>query len=386
MGDPMNNRKYIPARLRQARVSRGLSMAELANELEVTRQAISQYEIGTIEPSEFVLRKYVDTLKYPLDYFKKPMPDFEGNFASSTIYYRKQKGATVKLKEASEQRLDQFAEIDMYFRNFVDIPGADLPKISMDDYSEDGININAEEVAKSLREYWNLGDYPITNLSLLLEKKGFMISTMKNNHKKIDAFSRWYKNGVPYIFYGSDNLSSVRYRFDLAHELGHLIMHSHITEEDMNVPEVYSRIEDEANIFAGAFLLPASSFSSEIYSTSIEHFLMLKKKWKVSISAMIYRIANLNIFSDSQLQYLKNQMTQRKYWHREPYDDTMEMEKPVILKQALNILLDNNIISKEQFLNDNPYQPEELENMCFLDTGTLNVLNSLNSKVVMLKR
>jgi len=112
----MINRKYIPARLRQARISRGLSMAELANELEVTRQAISQYEIGTIEPSEFIMRKLVDSLKYPLDYFKKPMPEFEGNYSQSAIYYRKQKGATVKLKEASEQRIDQFAEIERFFR------------------------------------------------------------------------------------------------------------------------------------------------------------------------------------------------------------------------------------------------------------------------------
>ena len=361
-------------------------MAELANSLEITRQAISQYEIGTADPSEFTMRKIVDTLKYPLDYFKKPMPDFEGNYSQSAVYFRKQKGASAKLKEASEQRIDQFAEIDMYFRNFVDIPNIDIPKISMDNYSLDGVNINAEEVAKSVREYWNLGDYPITNLSLLLEKKGFMLSTMKNNHKKIDAFSRWYKNGVPYIFYGSDNLSSVRYRFDLAHEFGHLIMHSHITEEDMNIKEVYDRIEDEANSFAGAFLLPVSSYASEIYSTSIEHFLMLKKKWKVSVAAMIYRIANLNIFTDSQIQYVKNQMTQRKYWHREPYDDTMEVEKPIVLKQALNILLDNKIITKEQFLADNPYQPEELENLCFLDYGILTTTNSFGSKVVNLKR
>lgn len=41
-----NERKVIPYRIKQARVSRGLSMVELSELVSVSKQAISQYEMG----------------------------------------------------------------------------------------------------------------------------------------------------------------------------------------------------------------------------------------------------------------------------------------------------------------------------------------------------
>ncbi len=49
--------------------------------------------------------------------------------------------------------------------------------------------------------------------------------------KKIDAFSVWY-DAKPYIFLSSDKGSNVRTRFDMAHELGHLIMHADYFQDD----------------------------------------------------------------------------------------------------------------------------------------------------------
>lgn len=381
-----NNRKYIPARLHQARISRGLSMVELASEIGVTRQAISQYEIGTIEPSEAVMRRIVDILDYPLDFFRKPMLNINADFSQSVVYYRKRVGTSMKLKIAAEERITQFCEIDEYFKRYVDFPEVDILRMSTDNYIDSSNNIDVEHISKDLREYWNLGTEPISNLAFLLEKKGFRISTMRHCRKKIEAFSQWYKNGTPYIFYGSEDQSALRLRFDLAHELGHLIMHTHITEEDMKNKEIYNKIEDEANRFAGAFLLPATSFVLDIYSTSIDHFLLLKKKWKVSLSAMIYRAEELGLFTASQITYLKNQMTSCRYWHKEPYDDDMQIERPVAHKQSLELLVNNNIITKSEFLRANPYHPEELEAMCFLDKGYLqDTLKSSNSKVIRLK-
>lgn len=377
-----DKRKYIPARMRQARISRGITTSELAEIVGVTRQSISRYEIGTLDPSESTMRGIVDSLNYPIDYFKKPMPEVNADYSQSAVYYRKQKNVSLKLRDAAEARLEQFSEIDIFFRKFVDFPKVDIPKIPMEAGKEDSIGIDPERVAINLRNYWKLGDGPIPNLCRLLEKKGFIISTMQRGCKKILAFSRWYKNGIPYIFYGSDLQSAVKYRFDLAHELGHLIMHSHITSEDLESKEIYDMIEEEANVFAGAFLLPASSFASEIYSSSIDHLLMLKKKWKVSVAAMIYRAQELNLLSNSQILYLKEQMKVRRYWHREPYDDEMQMEKPIAHKQALDVVASNNLLSLSEFLKINPYYPEELETLCFLDKGTLQgVLNDMDNVI-----
>ena len=45
-----NERKVIPYRIKQARVSRGLSMVELSELVSVSKQAISQYEKGKKPP------------------------------------------------------------------------------------------------------------------------------------------------------------------------------------------------------------------------------------------------------------------------------------------------------------------------------------------------
>ena len=61
-----NERKVIPYRIKQARVSRGLSMVELSELVSVSKQAISQYEMGKNAPSKAILNAIATELKYPV--------------------------------------------------------------------------------------------------------------------------------------------------------------------------------------------------------------------------------------------------------------------------------------------------------------------------------
>ena len=65
-----NERKVIPYRIKQARVSRGLSMVELSELVLVSKQAISQYEMGKNAPSKAILNVIATVLKYPVSFFK----------------------------------------------------------------------------------------------------------------------------------------------------------------------------------------------------------------------------------------------------------------------------------------------------------------------------
>ena len=60
----------IPSRIKQARVSRGYSMADLGNLVGVSRQAISKYEIGTYTPTEAVLSRIASVLRYEISFFR----------------------------------------------------------------------------------------------------------------------------------------------------------------------------------------------------------------------------------------------------------------------------------------------------------------------------
>lgn len=377
-----NEKKVIPYRIKQARVSRGLSMVELSELVSVSKQAISQYEMGKNAPSKLILNSIASVLKYPVSFFYKPVPANEN--ASSAVFFRSKKTTRVKALNAAREKIEIFREINDYLEKYVDFPSLDLPKIT---YEDDGINpIDNEQIEKYamvLREHWKLGKGPIDNLINIVQKNGIMVSKMKLRLNKLDAFSVWFDN-KPFIFLSSDKDTNVRIRFDIAHEIGHLLMHAdYYSEEDLKNKAIYEKLENEADRFAGAFLLPKDTFSKDVFSTSIDHFIQMKAKWKVSISCMIYRCDTLGILSSNQIKYLKDQMTTRVYWRKEPLDNEMPIEKPFAHKQAIMLLLDNNIITPSQLIEKTGCSAEELEQYCFLDKGTLETKK--DSKIITLK-
>lgn len=377
-----SEKKVVPYRIKQARISRGLSMVELSDLVSVSKQAISQYEMGKNAPSKAILNAIASVLKYPTSFFYKPMPVNEN--ASSAVFFRCKKTTKVKVLNAAREKIEIFREINDYLEKYIDFPTLDLPKII---YEDDGINPldneQIEQYAMTLRKYWGLGNRPIDNLISIVQKKGIMVSKMQLRLNKLDAFSVWFDN-KPFIFLSSDKDTNVRIRFDIAHELGHLLMHSdYYSEEDLKNSAIHEKLENEADRFAGAFLLPKETYSKDVFSTSIDHFIQLKAKWKASIGCMIYRCDTLGILSPNQIKYLKDQMTTRVYWRKEPLDKEMPIEKPFAHKQAILLLLDNNIVTANQLVEETGCSAEELEQYCFLDKGTLETKK--DSKIIALK-
>src|SRR5699024_8933503 len=110
-----------------------------------------------------------------------------------------------------------------------------------------------------------------------------------------------------------------------------------------------------------AFLMPKESFSKDIYSSSLEHFINLKKKWKVSIQSMIYRCADLELLSENQIDYLKRQLSTKRYWSIEPLDNKIPIEKPFIQRQSIELLLEHKIVTPLEICNDIMMYPSEIE-------------------------
>lgn len=363
-------KEIIPYRIKQARISRGLSMAELADLVDVSKQAISQYETGKSTPSDAVINRLSMILKYSTDFFRKPMP--VKSAANSGVFFRSNTTAKKADLKAAESKIELLREINEYLQQYVEFPPICFPEIQYTDNGIDPIsNEDIETYAMELRKKWGLGNEPIGNLVNIIQKNGIVVSATKLRLRKLDGLSEWYNN-TPYIFMSTDKDTNCRIRFGLAHELGHLLMHAgNFSPEEIQQSTIHKKLEDEAHRFAGAFLLPKESFEKDIYSTSIDYFIQLKAKWKVSISAMIKRCETLNIFSYSQIKYLKDQMTRKGYWRHEPLDSEMPIERPFAHKQALSLLFEHNIISPYKFVSDIGCLPEELEEYCCLDKGML---------------
>lgn len=196
-----------------------------------------------------------------------------------------------------------------------------------------------EYIASRARRHWGLSDGPINNMVALLESRGVIVCRFEIGSEKIDAFSCWV-DGRPYVILGSDKASAVRSRYDAAHELGHLILHRGISREELEAKSTRDRIEREANWFAGAFLLPRSSFFREFYSTRANHLKGLKQRWLVSMQAIAHRAKDIGAIDENQYVAFRIQMTKRKELTKEPLDDVIPVEHPGLLFNAWKKLVE----------------------------------------------
>lgn len=355
--------RIVPARIKEARESRGLSMAELSEIIGVTSQVISQYEKGITTPSIFVLKKIAEMLDFNIEFFYKPKDNL--TCSNSAVYFRSMSNTSKKLKTAYSYRIEWANCIFNLLKKYIDFRELNIP--DLDQYmNDDQISYDdIEEIARTVRAYWNLGNGPIENLIDVIEDNGIVVCGMNFSNKKIDAFSQWY-DGTPYIFWGSDKISSVRMRFNVAHELGHLLLHPFLTQEQVYESKVLDRIEAEANYFAGALLMPSESIAKEMIHNSLDYLIILKEKWKVSIAALIMRAKQLDIFSENQASYLFRQMSARNMRSMEPLDDIIKIEEPKLLMQGLNLLVDNDIITANMLLDEMGLSRVDVQSICSL--------------------
>ncbi len=361
----------IPYRISQARLSRGLSMNDLAELVDVSKQAISQFETGKTYPHDGTLNRIAAALHYSPDFFRKPVHPSAS--MTRSVFYRSNKTVRQRDLKAAEAKIELLRDINEFLSEYIDFPVVNLPDVDYRYNPSDVISSEETEFfACTLRDYWKLGHGPIDNLMNVVQRNGIVVSTTHFSLVKLDGLSEWY-NDTPYIFMSRDKDTNCRVRFGIAHELGHLLMHAgSVPPDDITDATVHKKLEDEANRFASAFLLPRESFSRDVLNSSIDHFIQLKAKWKVSISAMIFRCEELGILSENQIKYLKNQMTQRNAWRHEPLDNEMPVERPFAHKQAVTLLLDNNIIQASDFVNAIGCMPDELEEYCCLPKGMLS--------------
>lgn len=351
--------KIIPVRIKQARIARAMSQEELARSIGVTKQAVSKYETGFSKPSDSVIVKIADTLTFPVEFFEK-QPNVTA-LAQSAPFFRSYKTSSVKNKAAWSQRCELLDDLIISkFKEYIEMPLPNLPNyiVQQSSYTMD----ECETIALEVRHYWSMGEGPIDNLVDIIQSNGIIIANM-DGANKVDAFST-IKNGTPYIFISDDTESSVRWRFSLAHEIGHLVLHSNMFEED--IPEkVHDQIETEANYFASAFLMPQSTFFKDVTVASLDHFLYLKRKWKTSISSMIMKCKNFEVLSPSQTEMLFRKMAINKWRRVEPLDDICISERPYLLKQAIKLLLDNEILATDTIESEFGLYLEDLAQWTF---------------------
>lgn len=359
---------FIGARLKEAREARYLTAIALSDLIGISRQAVSQYENGIQSPRPEIMKKIADILQLPVSYFRYP-----NEIETGTIFYRSMSAATKSVRLRAENRYLWLRIIVAYLREFLKFPKANFPEFETPNNPNDISEEQIEDLAIQTRKVWNLSNFPVTNMVLLLENNGAIVVRDELGAATLDAFSDVLSaSDCPqYIILGMDKSIAVRSRFDAAHELAHRILHRNINKSYLSRMPEYSLIEKQAHRFAGAFLLPSDAFANDFYSAALDALKNLKPKWKVSIAVMIKRAEDLNFISSDQAKHLWINLSRRGWKTREPLDDVLEIEQPQLLRQAFEMIVNERIKTKQEILSQIPLSPIDIEKLAALKTGYL---------------
>ncbi len=287
-GIPMN--KIIPQKLKIARKMRGYSMEKLSKQMQgmVSKQSISKYEQGRMQPSDEVLSALSKVLNLPLTYF------FKQGVKIGEINFRKDLRLSAKSIEQlvglAHDKIEHYLDIEEILNISYQAPNPIQHLIirSVED---------VEMAAKQIRLQLQLGESPIFSVYDMLESKGVKLLEFESGCEAVMGFSCWVNDTIPLVVINlSTNHTTERKRFTAIHELGHLFLRfSDEIDEDMR--------ERFCNYFAGAVLCPSGIIRKELGESrkllTLDELISLRNRYGISVAAAVHRAKDLGIISDS---------------------------------------------------------------------------------------
>lgn len=380
------NTPFNGDRLKKARIYRGLTVAELAERVGCQRQTLSMYEISKSQPTDkTTVARLAQELDFPVQYFyERPNAS-----AFGTVYFRSLLTTNKKYRSEQIVKMDYLSQIYSLLQDYVAFP--EFEPLDLPD------DVTPEQAAYALRDAWGLGRDPVDNLISVVEQHGILVTSFSTSTNDVDAFSQFMgaDDAPRYIIaYSNNKTSAARIHFDIAHELGHICLHEWIEDIEDISKEEFKRKEREANDFAAAFLLPEETFrkDAERGPQTITYYKQLKKKWKVSIAAMIRRSEKLGIITTDDYQNLIRIMQRRGLRKEEPLDDTLITASPALLKTSVIMLLQENVFTPIEFMDElsRSYglsiNAVEVEYLLDLPSGTLAVPRVIDFASLQIKR
>lgn len=285
----MNN--VFPIRLKQARIMRGLSMADLCQKANnsISKQSISKYESGKMMPDSSSLILLSKALDVKIDYFFRAY-----SVSIENIEFRKKSKLKIKqidsTKEIVKDRLERYFEIEEL--NGIK-PEFKFPFSNTFIQDEDDVR----HAACKVKEDWELGEDGINNLIEILEENKIKVIEI-DAPMSFDGLSGCVNGNSPLIVLNK-NFEIERKRFTALHELGHLLLSF---DESINDKDK----ERFCNLFASEMLISSEVFSKKIGTNrrdiSLCELIDIQIQFGISIDALMYKARELNIITESRFK------------------------------------------------------------------------------------
>jgi len=255
------------------------------------------------------------------------------------IAYRKASGLLRREQARVECTVEQSLEQRVRVQELAgQIEGSAIPirKLHIQSLEE------TEIAAEGLRDMWQLGRNPIADLTSTLEDH--FVSVLE-----VEATDKF--DGIAAVAYDQDRnpkaaaivtrsgVPGERQRLNLAHELGHLVL---------DVPEQVDE-EKAAFRFGGALLAPADKLRQAVGPKrgliQSEELVLLKKRFGMSIQALLYRLRDLDIITESYYKQWCIEVNRRSWRKHEP--QPLPPEKPQWLERNVLRLVGEGLMSRQ---------------------------------------
>ncbi len=267
--------RFEPARLTQARVRAGVSKTDLALQVGVSAAAIGQYEAGVNSPRTDVLERLAKVLDVRPEFFDigRPLARIDTVHA----HFRSLRSARVSDRQKALATAALVWELTFALERHVRLPDVDLPVIPKDTTPSDA--------AALLRQQWGLPEGPVRHLVATAESHGIVVVVRPLGEiDAVDAFSVVIVERPIVVTTPRRSENVFRHRFSIAHEIGHLLLHSDATEHS-------AVVEKEADTFAAAFLTPAASMDAVLpQRLDIAALDRIGRTWGVSPHSLVRRM------------------------------------------------------------------------------------------------
>lgn len=323
-------------RLTMARQLAGLKKSRLADLIGMSAASVTGWESGAKQPNRATVAKLALALRVEPQFFAGGAPP-----RVSRPHFRSLRSTPQTALDEAEAYGRFIAEVAGLFEASVEFPELLLPDIPVALDESDG---SPEQAAQIARAFFRVAPGPVPHVVRLAERAGVVVAYSEPNIAAIDAYSLT-SSTRPVIVLNPVKDDYYRQRFDVAHELGHLIMH-HDSEPGSRV------LEDQAHRFASEFLIPADEIRPLLPASTggrgWRQLAELKEHWGVSLAALLYRARTLGVMSDVSHRNAMIRMSQNG-WRRAEPGAISTLEMPSMLARAREALIEVGV-DDSQFL------------------------------------
>jgi Zn-dependent peptidase ImmA (M78 family) len=308
-----------------------ITQEELASRLGITQAALSRYENDLREPDDEMIDKLGEALGVTSEFLQHEFR-MQGAIAADA-HMRRQKTTKPSDWKRVEARLNALRMHSSYLLERVPLrPQNHVIQVDPDEHSP-------AETAAMLRAAWKMPIGAVRNLIRWVESAGVIVVEEDFGTHRIDGMSQWAGDHAVIILNAA--LPTDRQRLTIAHELGHLVLHTHYIDAD---------VEDQANQFAAEFLMPEHVINPELTNLTLGKLSDLKAEWGVSMQAIFERAYRLRKATAEDRQKFYRQMNSRGWKTREPGSDLLPPETPE-LAASVGRRLDEAGLTRSEILH-----------------------------------